>query len=149
MRIQALALILAAIGPLLLTSGVFAEQGSALRSSWSISATHPDPGLKDPLLIRGREVFQARCQACHGDYPKDRDSGGLLNLPPMPGTQALQAKYQGKLPALLEQRTDLTPELISVFVRQGTGSMPFFRPTEVSDEDLKALGAYLSRNKRP
>lgn len=101
------------------------------------------------MLRRGEAVFQARCQACHGNYPKDRETGGLLNLPPMPGTRALEAKYQGKLPALLEERTDLTPEVVSVFVRQGTGSMPFFRPTEVSDEDLKALGAYLSRNKRP
>ena len=80
--------------------------------------------------------------------PKDRTQGGLLVLPPMPGTQALQAKYKGEKPALLAQRTDLTPEVIAVFVRHGTGSMPFFRPTELSDGDLKALGAYLAR-KRP
>jgi mono/diheme cytochrome c family protein len=29
----------------------------------------------------------------------------------------------------------------------GGGFMPPFRPTEVSDEDLKAVGAYLSRKR--
>lgn len=142
-------LILSALGFLTTTLSVFAESGSSPRSSWTISNEQPDTSLRDPLVRRGKEVFQARCSACHGDYPKDRNTGGLLNLPPMPGTQALQAKYKGALPALLEQRTDLTPEVVAVFVRHGTGSMPFFRPTEVSDEDLKALGAYLSRNKKP
>lgn len=141
--------VLSILAGLTFNLAVVAGPLSAPRSSWSISSERPDSNLKDPLLRRGKEVFQARCQACHGPIPKDRDTGGLLNLPPMPGTQALQAKYQGKLPAMLEERTDLTPELISVFVRQGTGSMPFFRPTEVSNADLKALGAYLSRNRKP
>lgn len=139
-------LVLSALG-LTVTFPVFAEPVSSAHSSWTISNERSDPGLGDPLLRRGKAVFQARCQACHGNYPKDRATGGLLNLPPMPGTRALEAKYQGKLPALLEARTDLTPEVVSVFVRQGTGSMPFFRPTEVSDADLKALGAYLSRKR--
>ena len=142
-------LVLTALGSLVITLSIYAEPVSSPRSSWTISNERPDSSLEDPLVRRGKEVFQARCQACHGDYPKDRATGGVLNLPPMPGTRALEAKYQGKLPALLEERTDLTPEVVSVFVRKGTGSMPFFRPTEVSDEDLKALGAYLSRRKRP
>jgi (+)-pinoresinol hydroxylase len=50
--------------------------------------------------------------------------------------------------ALLEERTDLTPEAVAAFVRHGGGGfMPAFRPTEVSDEDLKALGAYLARKR--
>jgi (+)-pinoresinol hydroxylase len=56
-------------------------------------------------------------------------------------------RYQGKLPAQLEERTDLTAEAVASFVRHGGGGfMPPFRPTEVSDADLKALGAYLARN---
>ena len=125
-----------------------AEPASTPPSAWTRAPVRPDPVLRDPLVRQGKEVFQARCQACHGDYPQDRAPGGLLVIPPMPGTQALQAKYQGKLPALLEQRTDLTPEVVAVFVRQGSGAMPFFRPTELSDADLKALGAYLA-HKRP
>jgi len=140
-------LVLSALGSLTATLPVFADPVSSAGSSWTISNERTDSSLKGPLLRRGKAVFQARCQACHGNYPKDRATVGLLNLPPMPGTRALEAKYQGNKPALLEERTDLTPDVVSVFVRQGTGSMPFFRPTEVSNEELKALGAYLSRKR--
>jgi hypothetical protein len=33
-------------------------------------------------------------------------------------------------------------------VRNGLNSMPFFRPTELSNDDLAALGAYLARAHR-
>ena len=61
----------------------------------------------------------------------------------MPGTQALQAKYGGKLPALLLQRSDLTPKLVAYIVRNGVSVMPHFRKTEISDADLEALTAYI------
>jgi len=66
----------------------------------------------------------------------------------MPGTAALAVKYKSAKPAELERRTDLTPEFVSTFVRKGVGIMPPFRPTELSNDDLKALGAYLARNPR-
>ena len=66
----------------------------------------------------------------------------------MPGTFALELRYKGKKPALLEERTDLTAEAVAAFVRHGGGGfMPPFRPTEVSNEDLEALGAYLARKR--
>ena len=113
-------------------------------SSWTTFQVRPDPVLKDPLEQRGREVFQARCNLCHGDYPKDIAPG----IPPMAGTQMLALKYKGAKPALLEQRTDLTPQQVAYFVRHGVGFMPFFRPTEVTDDELAALGAYHSRKRR-
>ena len=113
-------------------------------ASWSIGIVRADPGLKDVTERTGREVFQARCEACHGEIPKDIGPG----LPARAGTMALQIKYKGAKPALLEQRTDLTPETVAFFVRKGTGVMPFFRPTELTDDELAALGAYLSRKRR-
>lgn len=102
--------------------------------------------LTDPLVKRGKEVFDARCRACHGAFPGKSQGNDALAMQ-VPGTYALQLRYQGKLPARLEERTDLTPEAVASFVRHGGGGfMPPFRPTEVSDEDLKALGAYLARN---
>jgi hypothetical protein len=65
----------------------------------------------------------------------------------MPGTAALRAKYAGKVPAPLADRTDLTPASIRFFVRNGVSIMPFFRKTEVSDADLEALIAYLTRTR--
>ena len=61
----------------------------------------------------------------------------------MPGTQALQAKYSGNIPAVITQRSDLTPELIAFYVRNGISVMPFFRKTEITDTDLDALSRYI------
>jgi mono/diheme cytochrome c family protein len=80
----------------------------------------------------GKVVFDKWCAPCHGDGPGK------------PGTNALQALYKGTKPALLEKRTDLTPDLVKTFVRNGVSVMPFFRKTEISDADLAALAAYLA-----
>ena len=56
--------------------------------------------------------------------------------------------YKGATPALLKERTDLNPAYIKQVVRQGLYVMPFFRKTELSDADLNAIVAYLTR-KRP
>ncbi len=84
---------------------------------------------------KGRAVFDRWCAACH--------SAGQ----DMPGTVALAAKYKGSLPALLEERTDLTPDLTKFFVRNGVSVMPPFRKTEISDAELDALAAYLARSR--
>jgi (+)-pinoresinol hydroxylase len=126
----------------------FADPASSQRTAWRRSALKADASLTDPLVRRGKEVFDARCRACHGTYPKNKPAGntGLAML--VPGTFALELRYKGTKPALLEERTDLTPEAVAAFVRHGGGGfMPPFRPTEVSDEDLKAVGAYLSRKR--
>jgi mono/diheme cytochrome c family protein len=136
-----------------------ADPAVTARSAWSLSAPKADVSLKDPLVRRGKEVFDARCRACHGSYPQ-APANNALPTPPasrrslpglamqVPGTFALQLRYKGQKTALLEERTDLTPEAVAAFVRHGGGGfMPAFRPTEVSDEDLKALGAYLARKR--
>jgi mono/diheme cytochrome c family protein len=64
----------------------------------------------------------------------------------LPGTDALRIKYQGSLPALLEQRTDLNADAIRTFVRRGTWSMPPFRPTEVTESDIQDIAAYLRQS---
>lgn len=90
---------------------------------------------------RGRQVYEYWCATCHGAGP------GQFS-PLLPGTAALEFKYKGQVPALLDQRTDMTPAFITTFVRNGVTVMPFFRKTEVSDDDLDALIAYLTRNNR-
>ena len=80
----------------------------------------------------GKAVFEKWCAPCHGD------GAGK------PGTAALQALYKGVKPALLEERTDLVPELTKAFVRNGVSVMPFFRKTEITDAELDALAAYLA-----
>ncbi|PZU11085.1 MAG: p-cresol methylhydroxylase [Sphingomonas sp.] len=95
------------------------------------------------LQEEGRAVFKENCASCHGP------GIGNPGLAHKPGTAALQAKYAGAVPALLEQRTDMAPEMIAYFVRNGISVMPMFRKTEVSDAQLRALEAYLTRNSKP
>lgn len=85
----------------------------------------------------GKIVFQKWCVECHGDGPR------------YPGTASLAVKYGKDLPAALEKRTDLTPETVAMFVRQGVSVMPPFRKTEITDAELASLGAYLSHRPEP
>jgi mono/diheme cytochrome c family protein len=85
-----------------------------------------------PPTDTGKRVFEYWCASCHGPGVRT------------PGTAALSAKYGKDLPAPLELRKDLTPEVVRLFVRQGVSIMPSFRKTEISDPELDALGRYLS-----
>lgn len=87
---------------------------------------------RTPQVDTGKRVFAYWCASCHAPGVR------------MPGTSALSAKYGKDLPAALELRKDLTPEVVRLFVRQGVSIMPPFRKTEISDADLDALGRYLS-----
>jgi len=89
-------------------------------------------------IAHGKATFEHYCAPCHG---AGRGDDGA---PMLPGTHALTLKYRGAKPGLLEERTDLPAELIKAFVRSGVASMPPFRKTEVSDEDLDAVAAYLA-----
>ncbi len=73
-------------------------------------------------IDRGREVYQKWCAPCH---------------------------YRIVQPATLPDRTDLTPPRIAEAVRNGAFVMPRFRKTEISNAELAALSAYLTRNAPP
>jgi mono/diheme cytochrome c family protein len=92
-------------------------------------------GADEATIQKGEKVFDYWCATCHGQ--------GL------PGTIALRTKYNGAKPAMLSERTDLSPAVTKIFVRKGVSIMPFFRKTEVSDADLDAIAAYLARNSKP
>jgi (+)-pinoresinol hydroxylase len=86
-------------------------------------------------IDRGHKVFDKWCFPCHGT--------GVGK----PGTDSLAAR--GQKPAVLEERTDLTAPTIKQFVRHGVLFMPTFRKTEISDAELDAIAAYLTRNNKP
>ena len=97
----------------------------------------PAYGQDQMLINNGSQVFNQYCRYCHGEAANPLD---------MIGTQKLQERYQGAVPAKLEDRTNLTPVFIETIVRNGLGLMAFFRKTEINDEELEALIAYLTRN---
>jgi mono/diheme cytochrome c family protein len=108
-----------------------AQDDAAPIASWSRTAAVSETA--GSLSERGAAVFNNWCDACH------RNAGQNA-----PGTRSLELKYRGELPAALEERTDLTPALVELYVREGVATMPFYRKTEISDEDLAALSAYLA-----
>jgi mono/diheme cytochrome c family protein len=102
----------------------------------SLMITAPAFAAPDQDQIeKGHKVYDKWCFPCHGT--------GLGK----PGTDSLAAR--GQKPAVLEERTDLTVPAIKTFVRHGVLFMPMFRKTEVSDADLDAIAAYLTRNNKP
>jgi mono/diheme cytochrome c family protein len=119
------------VRPWLARVAPIAALGLAVAGSFSVRAQERAPAAGPTQLARGEQVFTYWCATCHAAGPG------------MPGTQALQAKYQGSLQALLLERADLTPELIAFFVRNGISVMPHFRKTESSDADLDARSAYI------
>ena len=88
---------------------------------------------QDRLVERGRQVYEDWCAICHA--------------PGETAARYLESVYQGVLPAVIDERTDVPAELIRLRVRTWAAPrMPPFRKTEVSDEDLDAVIAYLKRN---
>jgi mono/diheme cytochrome c family protein len=82
---------------------------------------------------QGKQLYDRTCIYCHG-----------------PGLWATNriAKRLDKDHALLENRTDFSAEGIRAIVRSGVGSMPPLRKTELSDADVDAIAAYLTRKAR-
>lgn len=95
-----------------------------------------------PSAENGMTVFAKWCTPCHG---AGIVTGELFGRSPPPGTVALQLKYRGELPAVLEERTDLTGDFIETVVRGGLFGMPITRKTEISDSELEDIIAYLTR----
>jgi mono/diheme cytochrome c family protein len=108
-------------------------------------------GLGNPVLAQtpsetyGKAVFDKWCTPCHGAVAPKNVMFGTGTLA---GTSALAVKYKGKVPAVLEERTDLTSAMIKTVVRHGLYGMPITRKTEVSDAELEDIVAFLTRNRK-
>jgi mono/diheme cytochrome c family protein len=96
-------------------------------------------GLATGARAPSAESARASGAAVYGKWCSDCHSTGSG-----PGSMALERKYHGQLPAILNRRADLSPDYVSHVVRQGISFMPSFRKTEISDTELAQLGAYLA-----
>ena len=99
---------------------------------WSLPAAAQDSAPR-----RAPEVYEKWCTPCHGAGDNK------------PGTISAAALYKGSKPAVLAERTDLTPAGIRSVVRKGMYIMPRFRKTEVSDAELETIVAFLARAGQP
>jgi cytochrome c5 len=91
-----------------------------------------EPSLT-PQQQQGKRLYNHICVYCH--------SAGVW------GTNRL-SKRVDKEHAVLENRIDLSAGTIQTIVRTGIGSMPPLRKTELSDADVSAIAAYLTRQNR-
>ncbi len=83
-------------------------------------------------IAKGRQIYANWCVHCH------REGGSA--------SRVLEERYRGKVPAVIEERTDLAATRIVRLLRTQTPGMTAFRPTDLTDSDLEAVAAYLTRN---
>jgi mono/diheme cytochrome c family protein len=83
----------------------------------------------------GKQVFDRYCAECHAPGHGH------------PGTQRV-GWNRGAANAVLEQRKDLSADYVRAIVRHGLFEMPPFRPSEISEQDLAQLSAYLANRKK-
>jgi mono/diheme cytochrome c family protein len=94
----------------------------------------------DDLVQRGKDVYDHYCSQCH-----DRNTVPGSDM--LAGPQALSVKYEGRLSPYIDEREDLADvEALSGYIRNGAVSMPPFRKTEVSDDEIIAIAAYIAEN---
>src|SRR3569833_4561529 len=92
-------------------------------------AVADEPSLT-PQQQQGQRLYNHLCVYCHG--------------PGFWGTNRL-SKRMDKEHAVLENRAALAAGAIQTIVRTGTGSVPPLRKSELSDADVSAIAAYLTR----
>jgi cytochrome c5 len=102
----------------------------ALTALSALSACAGGSGAPD-----GKSLFEAHCTTCHAS-----GSGH-------PGTARL-AIDMGADNAVLTERKNLSPEQVTLAVRQGFQMMPPFRQTELSDAEVKAIADWLANPSR-
>ncbi len=100
---------------------------------WKRPPPHSAPPA-EAAQSAGGKIFGKWCSDCHSTAEG-------------PGSRALERKYQGSVPAVLERRSDLRPDYVNLVVRRGMSFMPSFRKTEISDAELALLSAYLAPSK--
>jgi (+)-pinoresinol hydroxylase len=96
---------------------------------WSRGTPQSVPAAK-PVRTAGGKIYDKWCSDCH-------------STPGGSGTMALQRKYAGSPPAILDLRNDMNADYVKLVVRQGISFMPTFRKTEISDAELELLAAYV------
>ena len=83
----------------------------------------PTPGLYLASASQGEALYGPQCAVCHG-------TGGSGGFAPELNTAGFQQEYAQD------------EDLISI-LRNGSGSMPAFGPTRLTDEDVSDLVAYM------
>lgn len=98
----------------------------------AVQTAQPEGASPSVAARSGEDIYNLQCKACH-------DPGGGH-----PATLLLAEKH-GAEKSVIKGREDLTEEYIKSIVRNGLLEMPPFRPTEVTDEELDQIAAYIKQ----
>ncbi len=101
-----------------------------LVASMGVAASETAPDGIDARPRSGEKTWRLFCEGCHKAGPEG------------PGTRVLAARL-GWDKAPLKGRQDLAPDYVKHVVRRGLIEMAPLRPTDITDEELDALIAYL------
>ena len=85
-----------------------------------------------PQQQQGKALFDATCVYCH-------NARGFA-------TERLRTRMPEDR-SVLADRTDLDPAYVRTIVRNGLASMPAYTPTDLSDAEIQAIAAYLTRKR--
>ena len=102
--------------------------------AFAAAVLSPSASAEDaaPPVATGEALFVEKCGLCHLE-------GGF-------GTRVLGRRVpEGQ--ALLQDRKALPAAFTSTVIRQGIGSMPQIRESELSDAQVAAIAAYLEAGK--
>lgn len=114
-------------------SGVIMTLTLTLALAFTASVVLADEPSLTPQQQQGKRLYNHLCVYCHS--------------PGVWGTNRL-SKRMDKEHAVLENRTDLSAGALQTIVRTGIGSMPPLRKSELTDADVAAIAAYLTRQNR-
>ena len=104
--------------------------------SAAIAVTNPSQAGELTLTAeqqQGKTLFESTCVYCHN--------------PRGWATERLKSR-NGEDRAVLSDRVDLDPAYIRTVVRNGLVSMPAYTPTDLSEAEIKAVAAYLTRQNK-
>jgi mono/diheme cytochrome c family protein len=93
-------------------------------------ATQATEDVLTARQAQGKVLFEATCIYCHN--------------PRGWATERLKLR-NGAERAVLVERTDLDAAYIRTVVRNGLASMPAYTPTDLSEEEIRAIATYLTR----
>jgi cytochrome c553 len=125
----------------------------AAASLGACRASETEDNVAAPAADGGTQVRNATGGALQDrsfSSPEERlyvEKCGICHRQMGMGTVILARRMDPKL-AILENRTDLTEELVIQIAREGLGNMPRIQRGEVSDPQLRTIARYLAKGNR-
>lgn len=112
--------------PVLLSAALFTQVSCGQVDEATTVAASPEKPTEAEVIRAPEKIFADTCGYCHGHFIA-------------PGITVIR-EIRGR---------NLPPALVKTYVRNGVGSMPAFRFTEISDAELDSLAVWIESSEAP